>query len=100
MEEVNRNAAFARTTTPLGVPAARRPRSKKWTTIGLTLLVAALVIIAGLLQARAHRGAGKPPELPPSLAAISNNAPSPTELSRSFREVIKSVKDAVVFIDV
>ncbi|MFL6212970.1 MAG: trypsin-like peptidase domain-containing protein [Blastocatellia bacterium] len=100
MEEVNRNAAFGRPTTPLNVPAARRPRGKRWTIVGLTLLVAGLVVIVGLLQARAHRGAGKPPELPPSLAAISNNAPSPTELSRSFREVIKSVKDAVVFIDV
>jgi serine protease Do len=100
MEEVNRNAAFGRPTTPLTAPTARRPRSKKWTIIGLTLLVAALVVIVGLLQARAHRGLAKPPELPPSLAAVSNNAPSPAELSRSFREVIKSVKDAVVFIDV
>src|SRR5689334_18949161 len=100
MEEVNRNAAFGRPTTPLTVPAARRPRSKKWMIVGLTLLVAALVVTVGLLQARAHRGLGKPPELPPSLAAVSNNAPSPAELSRSFREVIKSVKDAVVFIDV
>jgi serine protease Do len=100
MEEVNRNTAFGRPTAPLNAPTARQPKSRKWKVVGLTLLVGALVVLAGFLQARTHRGAAKPPELPPSLATISNNAPSPTELSRSFREVIKTVKDAVVFIDV
>jgi serine protease Do len=100
MEEVNRNAAFSRPTAPLNTPAVRQPRSKKWMVIALTFMVGALVVVAGFLQARTHRGAARPPELPPALAAISNNAPSPAELSRSFREVIKTVKDAVVFIDV
>jgi serine protease Do len=100
MEEVNRSTSFGRPTAPLNAPPVSQPKSKKWKVTVLTLLVGALVIAAGLLQARTHRGAAKPPELPPSLATISNNAPSPTELSRSFREVIKTVKDAVVFIDV
>jgi len=100
MEEVNRNAAFGRPTAPLNPPTPRQPRSKKWMIITLTIVIGALVVAAGFLQARTHRGAYRPPELPPSLAAISNNAPSPAELSRSFREVIKTVKDAVVFIDV
>jgi serine protease Do len=100
MDEVNRSAAFSRPTVPLNAPTVRQPRSKKWTITALTLAVGVLVIVAGFLQARAHRGAAKPPELPPSLAAISNNAPAPAELSRSFREVIKTVKDAVVFINV
>ncbi|MEN3334371.1 MAG: serine protease Do [Blastocatellia bacterium] len=100
MEEVNRNTTFSRPTAPLNAPTVHQPRSKKWMVIALTLVIGALVVIAGFLQARTHRGAVKPPELPPSLAAISNNAPSPADLSRSFREVIKTVKDAVVFIDV
>jgi serine protease Do len=100
MDEVNRSAAFSRPTAPLNAPPVRQPRSKKLTIVGLTLGVGLLVVVAGILQARAHRGAGKPPELPPALAAVSNNAPSPAELSRSFREVIRTVKDAVVFINV
>ena len=100
MDEVNRSAAFGRPTAPLNAPTVRQPKGKKWMVIALTLGVGLLVVVAGLLQARAHRGLAKPPELPPSLAAVSNNAPSPAELSRSFREVIRTVKDAVVFINV
>src|SRR5919205_289734 len=100
MEQVNRSAAYGRPTAPLNAPTVRQPRSKKWPVISLMLAVPGLGIAVAFLQARAHRGDARPPELPPSLAAISNNAPSPAELSRSFRDVIKTVKDAVVFINV
>ena len=101
MEEVNRNtAAFNRPTTPLNPPRLRQPKRKGWVWIPLTLAIGALVVVAGFLQSRAHRSNVKPPELPPARAMVSNNVPSPAELSRAFRDVIKNVKDAVVFINV
>jgi serine protease Do len=83
---------------PASAPARKR-RNGLWVWLGV-LTVAALVVAVAIIQAGNHRNSRNVPELPPSHAAISTDQPSPVELSRSFREVVKSVKDAVVFINI
>jgi len=69
--------------------------------IGLSVfVVAALVIAVAVIQGTYHKGRPNVPVLPEARAASTNGAPSPTELSNSFREVARSVKPAVVYVDV
>ncbi len=75
-------------------------RRSIWGWLAVTLTIAAVVVIVAIIQAKNHRGGGNVPELPPSRAVSTSEQPSPVELSKSFREVVKSVKDAVVFINV
>jgi serine protease Do len=65
-------------------------------------VIAALVITVAIVQSRNGNSAMNVPHLDKPVAAISTSGgePSPTELSNSFRAVVKSVKDAVVFIRV
>ncbi len=78
----------------------RRMRGKGFW-IAIVLTIAALVIVVAIIQARYAKPAARNiPELPPPHAVANVNAPSPVELSASFREVAKAVKPAVVFISV
>jgi serine protease Do len=81
-------------------PPTRKRRKSLWVWLALTLIVAAMVVIVAIIQAKNFRGGGSVPELPPSRAVSTSEQPSPAELSRSFREVVRGVKDAVVFINV
>jgi len=69
--------------------------------IALTVFViAALVIAVAVIQGAYHKNRVNVPVLPEARAASTNGAPSPAELSGSFREVAKAVKPAVVYVDV
>jgi serine protease Do len=69
--------------------------------IALTVFViAALVIAVAVIQGAYHKNRVNIPVLPEARAASTNGAPSPAELSSSFREVAKAVKPAVVYVDV
>ncbi|MFP5263216.1 MAG: trypsin-like peptidase domain-containing protein [Blastocatellia bacterium] len=102
MEEINRDTRFDAPLRSRYSEDRRRRRAGRWTWVGLTLVVAALVVIVALVQSRNHNSALNVPHLDKPVAAISTGAgePSPTELSNSFRAVVKSVKDSVVFIRV
>lgn len=63
-----------------------------------SFLIAALVVTVAIIQGAYHRGSGNIPVLPEPRRV--STAPSPTELSTSFREVSKAVKPAVVYIEV
>ena len=66
--------------------------------IAITFIVAALVVTVAIIQGAYHRSARNVPELPESRKVATNGAPSPAELSTSFREVAKEVKPAVVYV--
>ena len=69
--------------------------------IALTVfVVAALVIAVAVIQGTYHKNRAKVPVLPEARAASTNGEPSPVELSNSFRAVARSVKPAVVYVDV
>ena len=69
--------------------------------IALTVFViAALVIAVAVIQGAYHKNRVNIPVLPEARAASTNGAPSPAELSSSFREVAKAIKPAVVYVDV
>ncbi|MEK6410561.1 MAG: trypsin-like peptidase domain-containing protein [Acidobacteriota bacterium] len=76
----------------------RRGARGAW--IAISFLVAALVVTVAIIQGAYHRSSKNVPVLPEPRAVASTSAPSPTELSNSFREVAKAVKPAVVYIDV
>jgi serine protease Do len=63
-----------------------------------SFIIAALVVTVAIIQGAYHRGSGNVPVLPEPRRV--STAPSPTELSTSFREVSKAVKPAVVYIEV
>jgi serine protease Do len=66
--------------------------------LAVSFVIAALVVTVALIQGAYHRGAANVPVLPEPRKV--STAPSPTELSASFREVSKAVKPAVVYIEV
>ncbi len=78
----------------------RGPRGGRSAWIGITFLLAVLGITFAILQAGASRKNVTVPELAPPRAATPVSAPSPVELSNTFREVSKVVKSAVVLISV
>lgn len=102
MEEINRDTRFGNPIRDQYSEPKKRRRSGRWTWIGLTLVIAALVVIVAFVQSKNHNSAMNIPHLDKPVAAISTTSaePSPTELSNSFRAVVKSVKDAVVYIRV
>jgi serine protease Do len=77
-------------------PAQKRGGAFIW--VSLTLVVAALVVAVAIMQGAYHRRSGNAPELPASHAVVPAGGPSPVELSNTFREVVKAVKPAVVYI--
>ena len=68
--------------------------------LAVTFIVAALVVTVAIIQGAYHRSSRNVPELPESRKVSSSAAPSPAELSMSFREVAKEVKPAVVYVNV
>ena len=68
--------------------------------IAVTFVVAAVVVTVSIIQGAYHRSSRNVPELPESRKVASTNAPSPAELSVSFREVAKAVKPAVVYVNI
>jgi len=69
--------------------------------IAVVFIVAAIVVTVAILQGASRRGGMTRggPELPPP-RPVTTAAPSPVELSNTFREVARAVKPAVVFINV
>lgn len=76
----------------------RQGARRAW--IAVTFIVAALVVTVAIIQGAYHRSSRNVPELPESRKVASTNAPSPGELSVSFREVAKAVKPAVVYLNI
>ncbi|MEK6320439.1 MAG: trypsin-like peptidase domain-containing protein [Acidobacteriota bacterium] len=76
----------------------RRGSGGAW--IAITFLVAALVVTVAIIQGAYHRSSRNVPVLPEPRQVASTNAPSAVELSNTFREVVKVVKPAVVYVDV
>jgi len=76
----------------------RRSSGGIW--IAITFLVAALVVTVAIIQGAYHRSSRNLPVLAEPRPVASSSAPSPAELSASFREVVKAVKAAVVYVDV
>jgi len=74
----------------------RRGARGAW--LAISFVVAALVVTVAIIQGAYHRGSGNVPVLPEPRKI--STAPTPTELSTSFREVTKAVKPAVVFINI
>jgi serine protease Do len=74
-------------------------QSRSW--ILITLLAFSAIIVFAVVRAYNNRSSVVVPELPPPReASASAAAPSPIELSYSFREIAKQVKPAVVYIQV
>jgi serine protease Do len=80
------------------IPEPRRPAYLAW--VAVALVVVMLVGSVAAIQVLYKRTSNKIPELPTSRAVSTSEAPSPVELSRSFREIAKVVKPALVYIDV
>jgi serine protease Do len=76
----------------------RRGARGAW--IAVVFVVAAIVVTVAIIQGAYHRSSRNVPELPESRKVAVTNAPSPAELSASFREVAKAVKPAVVYVNV
>jgi serine protease Do len=105
-----RNSQGPEKATGASDPYAGNPHADPWRSrksgpgpwIAVVFLVAALVITVAIIQG-AYRKSPFPtdnvPELPPP-RAVTTAAPSPVELSNTFREVAKAVKPAVVYINV
>ena len=80
--------------------AWKQRRGARGAWLAATFIVAALVVTVAIIQGAYHRSSRNVPELPDSRKVASTNAPSPGELSMSFREVAKAVKPAVVFVSI
>ncbi len=91
---------FTQPLNPQVTVLAPKQRRSIWGWLAVVLIIAVAVVIVAIIQAKNHRGGGNVPELPPSRAISTSEQPSPVELSKSFREVVRNVKDAVVFINV
>ncbi|HEX8186456.1 MAG TPA: trypsin-like peptidase domain-containing protein, partial [Blastocatellia bacterium] len=101
MEQINRDARFEAPINDRYSGARKQRRSGRWAWAGLTLVIAAAVIIVAIIQSKNHNSNLNVPHLEkPATISAGGGEPSPAELSSSFRAVVKSVKDAVVFIRV
>src|ERR1044071_7197727 len=68
--------------------------------MAVVFIGAALVVTVAIIQGAYHRSSRNVPELPESRKVATAGAPSPAELSLSFREVAKAVKPAVVYVNI
>ncbi|HZM91378.1 MAG TPA: trypsin-like peptidase domain-containing protein [Blastocatellia bacterium] len=78
----------------------KQRRGARGVWIAVTFVVAAIVVTVAIIQGAYHRSSRNVPELPESRKVATTNAPSPAELSMSFREVAKSVKPTVVYVNI
>jgi serine protease Do len=78
------------------------PVRRKKTTMWIALGVIALLLFTSILAIQAAFRSRPSADIPtlPSPRTISEGAPSPMELSVSFREISKAVKPAVIYIEV
>jgi serine protease Do len=78
------------------------PVRRKKTTMWVALGVIALLLFTSILAIQAAFRSRPNHEVPilPASRSTGEGAPSPTELSNSFREISKTVKPAVVYIEV
>jgi serine protease Do len=82
-----------------GAPINSRKGSRSaW--IALAVILAALIVSIAIVQASYYKLKGREGELPMPGANPAAAVPSPGELSKSFREVAKVVKPAVVNINI
>ena len=84
-----------RVTQPLGTP---RRNWAAW--IALGIVVGALIIAIGVVQAAYHKWKSASDSLPAAHPVVNGAGPSPAELSNSFRAVAKAVEPAVVNIKI
>ena len=77
----------------------RKNKAKVWVALGLIALLLFSSILAIQAAFRSKPTSNNAPTLPPP-RTTSTAAPSPTELSNSFREISKTVKPAVVYINI
>jgi serine protease Do len=99
MDEIQDEKRFE---SEIGGPAPLKQRGgARGLWMALTVfVVAALVIAVAVIQGTYHKSRANIPVLPEARSASTGGAPSPVELSNSFREVARSVKPAVVYVDV
>ncbi len=96
--QVEEPAQDFKVTQPIEIPRKEKPSGRlAW--IVTAVLGAALIVAVAIIQAAYLRSTGSAPQLPPSHSMSAVSAVSPAELSKSFREVAKAVKPAVVFIE-
>lgn len=76
-----------------------RPASRRLAWVAASIIAASILITAVIIQTAYNSSYYKVPELPQSRALASVDMPSPVELSRSFREIAKVVKPALVYIE-
>jgi serine protease Do len=100
MQHIQEDQRYTQPVNPQVTVLPPKQRRSIWGWLAVVLIIAALVVVVAIIQAKNHRGGGNVPELPRSRAISTSEQPSPVELSKSFREVVKNVKDAVVFINV
>ncbi|HVF88434.1 MAG TPA: trypsin-like peptidase domain-containing protein [Blastocatellia bacterium] len=84
-------------------PPHRQEKPAWWRTNGwivVTAFITLAVIGVAVFSASTHRRRGEIPVLPPPRNEAAVNVASPVELSNSFRGIAKSVKPAVVYINV
>src|SRR5690349_14981120 len=82
-------------TQPLATP------KRNWAAwIALGIVLGALIIAIGVVQAAYHRWRSGAESLPAAHPVVTGAAPSPSELSNSFRAVAKAVEPAVVNIKI
>jgi serine protease Do len=77
----------------------RKNKAKVWLALALIALLLFSSILAIQAAFRSKPTSNNAPTLPPP-RVTSTAAPSPTELSNSFREISKAVKPAVVYINI
>jgi serine protease Do len=97
MNDTNNESGFA---GPKQQDPWKKRQGARGAWIAVVFIVAALVVTVAIIQGAYHRSSRNVPELPESRKIASTNAPSPAELSVSFREVAKAVKPAVVYVNI
>ncbi|HSF24195.1 MAG TPA: trypsin-like peptidase domain-containing protein [Blastocatellia bacterium] len=99
MDEIQNDKAFEEHNR--GSEPLKQRSGSRGLWIALTVfVVAALVIAVAVIQGAYHKSRANIPVLPEARIASTTGAPSPSELSNSFREVARSVKPAVVYVAV
>jgi serine protease Do len=86
-------------TQPIETIPREKKSSGKMAWAAVAVIVAALIVAVAIIQAAYVRSNGPVPELPTPRAVSDTVLPSPTDLSKSFREISKVVKPAVVYIE-
>src|SRR5215831_12265402 len=97
MEEVHQGRNVIE---PNVVQPAAAPRRNTGAWIALSIVLGALIIAIGVVQAAYHKWRSGAEALPAAHPVVTGTGPSPSELSNSFRAVAKAVEPAVVNIKI